>query len=296
MAINYNDTMTSSDFTWANDKVSCWRNMYFAHVAFCYVVLLTGLGCMLTRLWPGPARWQLHRWFGFGYIVSMLWTMGTSLVIHNEGLPPAVLVSFVWVLGGLTIGWAVIRLHDSKMNAAAFEMAKDDIMSGASKSLTLDEVLAQHKRAVASKKSFAQSFFSYRMVHASFMFTSWLNIAGRIFASNQSGDFTCYTVPAFKPISTPHGDFTGSEQLQALPAYDPNFSTLPWAKTGLLGWGALLSVVPVLLAAGIYASCLACAQRNRARPVAIKAKSDMRERAESSDADKSEVTIGSSAA
>ena len=69
------------------------------------------------------------------------------------------LVSFVWVLGGLTIGWMVIRLHDNKMNAAAFELAKDDIASGASRGMTLDEVLAQHKRTVATKKSFALFHF-----------------------------------------------------------------------------------------------------------------------------------------
>jgi hypothetical protein len=281
-AANQNDTLVSYEFTWSMDKLSCWRPMYFAHVVFCYFVALAGVGCMVTRLWPGPPHLQLHRWFGFAYIVSMLWAMGTSLIIHNTGLPPAVLVSFVWVLGGLTIGWMVIRLHDNKMNAAAFELAKDDIASGASRGMTLDEVLAQHKRTVATKKSFAQSFFSYRMVHASFMFTSWLNIAGRIFASDQSGDFTCYTVPAYKPISTEHGDFTGNAQLQMVSPYNPNFSKLPWAKTGLLMWGVLLSVFPVLAAAGIYASCLACARRNLARPVVVKAKSDVREDASAS--------------
>jgi hypothetical protein len=284
-----NDTLVSSDFTWSLDKLSCWRQMYFAHVVACYVVFLAGVGCMVTRLWPGPPHLQLHRWFGFVYIVSMLWAMGTSLIIHNTGLPPAVLVSFVWVLGGLTIGWMVIRLHDDKMNAAAFELAKDDIASGASKGMTLNEVLAQHKRIVATKKSFAQSFFSYRMVHASLMFTSWLNIAGRIFASDQSGDFTCYTVPAYKPISTSHGDFTANAQLVAVSPYDPDFNRLPWAKTGLVSWGVILSVFPFLFAAGVYASCLACARRNLARPV--KHKSDAREDAASTGSGSSDVGV-----
>ena len=85
--------------------------MYFAHVVLAYLCFFAGIGCFITRLWPGKCEWHLHAWFGFMYIVFILWTTGTAMIIHNTGLPPAVLISFIWVLGGLTVGWALIRLH-----------------------------------------------------------------------------------------------------------------------------------------------------------------------------------------
>jgi len=45
----------------------------------------------------------------------MLWTVATSSLIRNEGLPLGTLVSFLWVLGGLTLGYVLIKLdHSSK--------------------------------------------------------------------------------------------------------------------------------------------------------------------------------------
>ena len=141
------DSLTSPDYTWSWSKISCLRSMYFAHVFWCYIVFLAGIGCMLTRLWQGPPAWRLHSWFGYWYIISMLWATATSMLIHNTGLPPAVLVSFIWCLGGLTIGWFLIRLHMAKMDAAAFEVVKEEIMSGKASDVSLPAALAKHKAA-----------------------------------------------------------------------------------------------------------------------------------------------------
>ena len=263
------DSLTSPDYTWSWSKISCLRSMYFAHVFWCYIVFLAGIGCMLTRLWQGPPAWRLHSWFGYWYIISMLWATATSMLIHNTGLPPAVLVSFIWCLGGLTIGWFLIRLHMAKMDAAAFEVVKEEIMSGKASDVSLPAALAKHKAEIMANKNFAQRFFSYRMLHASAMITSWINIAGRIFASNQSGDFTCHTIPANKPISTPHGDFrqTTLTGLTAVSPIDPDYARLPWARTGLFAWGAILLVAPALIAAAIYACCICCAIKRKKNPL-----------------------------
>ena len=50
-------------------------------VFFSDLVRICGLMCIITRLVP-QIKW-MHKWFGKGYIIAMLWADGTSLVIHN---------------------------------------------------------------------------------------------------------------------------------------------------------------------------------------------------------------------
>jgi len=61
----------------------------------------------------------------------MLWAMGSSLLIHNEGLPLAVLVSFLWTMLGLTLGWFAIGrgwkvLHGVLMVISWFNIAEKE--------------------------------------------------------------------------------------------------------------------------------------------------------------------------
>ena len=231
--------------------------MFPAHVFFCYCVFLSGIGCMITRLVPGPPEWRIHSWCGWAYIISMIWAMATSLLIHNTGLPPAVLVSFIWVLGGLTVGWFLIRLHMANMDTEAYELAKKDIMSGTAANVSLPTLLAMHKADIGAKKSFMEQFFSYKVMHACCMITSWINIAGRIFNSDQnSANFACWTTPVHKPIFTSeHGDYrnTTLTNLTVVNVTDADYARYPWAKTGLVGWGALLSIIPSVIVASVYA-------------------------------------------
>ena len=61
---------------------------------------------------------------------------------------------------------------------------------------------------------------------------SWFQITGRMFASDQSGDFTCYTYPVYKPIDTPQaGDNT--DVLKLVPTHDPYWDRLPWSNSPL---------------------------------------------------------------
>jgi hypothetical protein len=54
----------------------------------------------------------------------------------------------------------------------------------------LGAMIAAEKGRIAAAKTFQQRLFSLKALHGILMFTSWINIAGRIFASDQSGDFT----------------------------------------------------------------------------------------------------------
>ena len=107
----------SPDITYSFDKLSCLRTMYFAHMVFCYLTFLSGIGAFISRM-HSSIKWT-HVWFGRSYIIMILWTMATSLVIHNTGLPIATLVSFIWVLGGITIGWIIISIHQTNLRSQA---------------------------------------------------------------------------------------------------------------------------------------------------------------------------------
>ena len=93
--------------------------------------------------------------------------------------------------------------------------------------------------------------------------------AGRIFASDQSGDFTCHTYPVYKPINSKH--FDGADApLTLLPTHDPNFARLPWARSGLVGWSLALLFGPLVGAAlvgAVYSAVAARAAKKRSSRV-----------------------------
>lgn len=227
------------DFTVSLSKMSCVRDFYFVHVIFCYLIFLTGLGCLITRL--HSKLHPMHAWFGKGYWISMILATATSMLIHNTGLPPAVLLSFIWTLGGMSVAWILIAFHSSCMTSQAMKNVSEKLATGeiSSKNLNLAVETGLEKGRIANKKTCLQRVFSLKAAHGALMFMSWLNIAGRIFASNQSGDFTCHTQPYYKP------EYTASGLPEPVPAYDANYERLPWAKTGLLGWGVALSIGPL---------------------------------------------------
>jgi hypothetical protein len=191
----------------------------------------------------------------------MIWSMASSLLIHNTGLGVAVLFSFLWVLLGMTIAWFLIVLHQQKMTKQATlnvqETIKQTGLNG-----DLAEAIQQEKKHIAASKTFAQRMFSYKAVHGMLMFTSWFNIVGRIFASNQSGDFTCYTYPVYKPIDTKHFNGT-SYPMTPVPALDPDYARLPWAKMGNEVWAVLLLFGPLAAAAIVGAVWSLVASRRR---------------------------------
>lgn len=86
---------------------------------------------------------------------------------------------------------------------------------------------------------------------------------GRIFASDQSGDFTCHTYTILKPLN--------SQGAALLPHHDPGFARLPWARTGLVGWSLALLLGPLFGAAlvgGVYSAVAAHLAKKRSSKVA----------------------------
>ena len=107
-------TNYSLAYTYDYSKYSCSVTFYFIHMVTAYLVFLTGIACFITRLHYKMTF--LHHWFGKLYILNMLYATASSLLIHNTGLPFAILISFAYVLGALTIGWILITIHKCKLN------------------------------------------------------------------------------------------------------------------------------------------------------------------------------------
>jgi hypothetical protein len=161
--------------------------------------------------------------------------------MNNTGLPLSTLICFGAVMIGLTIGWIAIVLHKQNMDLAATALVQDRLVDssttankGGDDVVNLGKMLKDAKADIAEAKTFKQRFFSLKALHGISFFVSWMQITGRIFASNQSGDFTCYTYPVYKPIDTAAGDFA-DQNLTLVPANDPDYDSLPWAN-GAVAW------------------------------------------------------------
>lgn len=248
------DTMTNPEYTYHFDKLSCSRSVWFVHITFAFLVVISGFGCLLTRL-STDYKW-MHPYFGRCYIIFMLWCMGTALVIHNSGLPIAVLFSFVWVLCGLTFGWIAIKIHQIHMEHKVYRLINSKIKQKNEQPqaiLSIELLIEETRKQIAQNKTFSERILSYKALHGALMFTSFINVAGRTVAFNGTGDFTCHTYPYYKQIDTPK--FNGLDQsLTAVPLHDPKYDELPWAS-GVHWWAIELSVVPMILAFSIGSCC-----------------------------------------
>ena len=249
------DSMTNPEYTYHFDKLSCSRTVWFVHITFAFLVVLSGFGCLLTRL-SLEYKW-MHPWFGRCYIIFLLWCMGTSLIIHNSGLPIAVLVSFTWVLCGLSFGWIAIKFHQIQMEREIYRLVNYKIIQSTEsedETFSIENLINDTRKRIAQDRTFCERILSYKALHGALMFTSFINVAGRTVAFNGTGDFSCHTYPYYKQINT--SKFNGlGQSLTAVPLHDPKFDKLPWAN-GVHWWAIELSILPMILALSV-GSCFA---------------------------------------
>ena len=114
------DSSNRTDVTVVHDKYVCVREMFPIHLACCWGMFLSGLLAICFRFAsfcvpPKALLSSLHRWAGRFYILFMLWTIATSSLIRNEGLPLGTLTSFISVLGGVTFGYLMIKVDSSNV-------------------------------------------------------------------------------------------------------------------------------------------------------------------------------------
>eukprot|EP00171_Calliarthron_tuberculosum_P003311 IDg3311t1 len=236
LSVNYTDhsprtSLLNLGYTYSLDKYSCIRSFYYYHLIFNYLIFLSGIACFITRALP-PRFKAAHSWLGRVYVLSMLWSTATSLLINNTGLPLSTLVSFAAVLIGLTIAWLAIVIYRVQMTGRAIDLAQIRVAKhGIPANSSLRNIISSARADIANSKTFVQRLFSLKALHGSLFFVSWFNIAGRIFASDQSGNFECHTYPVHKPI--------GTNILKLVSARDPNYARLPWAS-GIVNWGLMV--------------------------------------------------------
>jgi hypothetical protein len=165
-------------------------------------------------------------------------------------------VSFIWVLGGACVAWLVIKVHESRMDRKAALLVQQQLAAGSAEAVLkqgLPAALACARATVAANKTFAQRFLSLKALHGVLMFLSFINVAGRIFASDQRQRFTCHTYAVYKPLDSK--DFEGAgKPLTLVPSEDPDFARLPWARTGLVGWSLAMLFGPLVGAALVGAA------------------------------------------
>lgn len=268
-AVEYLDHNTTSsslfdpDYTFSFDKYSCVRSFYYLHVICCYLVCFTGLVAMIVRLLPQRFK-RFHALLGRAYIMLMLWATATSLLITNTGLHLATLIGFGAVLIGMSIAWPGIVYHRSRMDALAGEAVSASLAKGAPPA-PADKMLKEAKGTLVAAKSWRERVFSLPALHGALFFMTWCNIAARIFASDQSGSFTCYTFPVYKPLDSK--DFSGAGgPLTVVPVTDMEYSRLPWAM-GQVPWALITIGGPLVIGSlfgMIYSLVIVRRERRRA--------------------------------
>lgn len=239
-------------YTYAMDKISCIKEMWTVHFILSWGIGIVGLLCIITR--AHPKLKFMHVYLGRAYILLMLWNTAVSLLVHNVGLPWSVVWSFIWCLGGLTIGWIIIGIHQNIMTDKAMKNAQNQIQESPRidnvlhEKNSLKDVINKEKQTIADGKSWGQRIFSWKALHGCLMVASWYQIAGRLpSGSSKIGDFECYTYPAYKPVegSTKFNWKSGSP-IQFLPMYDPTYYRLPWANNEVF-FAVLGLFTPIIL-------------------------------------------------
>ena len=136
----------------------------------------------------------------------------------------------------------MIGAHQVTLFREAMENIQEKINQSDIKINNLPSQIDAEKAAIIQAKPFLKRMFSLKGLHGTIMFVSWYNIAGRIFASNQSGDFTCFTYPAYKQVDTKHGNFI-NQPITWIPIHSDRYALLPWANSEA-SFGALNFIGP----------------------------------------------------
>lgn len=106
-------SLSSLDYTYSFSKYSCVAWVYPLHIIFAYLVVLTGILAMLSRIVDRIRPY--HTTFGRWFLIFMFWCMASSLLIYTNGLPFPIIISFVYLMVSLTVGWNAIKVHTERL-------------------------------------------------------------------------------------------------------------------------------------------------------------------------------------
>merc|ERR1712137_1083112 len=159
--------MTSGDFTYSYGKFSCMREMFIAHQFCAYMLVLLGPLAFISRIVPSLNRF--HKIIGRAYILFMLWGTASAMLITNTGLPVAVLASFSIIIGGLTIGWIAINIHQHTLHTQALSNLNEEIKETGRlpEGKDLAAAIKEEKANIAARKVWWRKVFSWKTLHGS---------------------------------------------------------------------------------------------------------------------------------
>lgn len=226
------------DYTYAYNRYSCITWVYPIHIACAYALTAAGLLALLSRVIVPLKTW--HSLFGRLYLIFMFWCMGSSLLIHNAGIPFPIIVSFLYLLGGITIGWLAIYWHIRNMDLTLWhrvQIATREALMMGQTDLDLQLIRQQELGKIVNQKTFTQRFFSLKTVHGMFLTFSWCQMAGRLVVTNPGNQWHgCWTYPAYKN-PTGMAVFINATQPGYFPIGEPAFilaTTLPFVAVIVL--------------------------------------------------------------
>lgn len=162
----YPSSVYTLDYTYAHSAYSCVAFVFPIHLMFAYFLDIFGILCFITRVFERYKKW--HWICGRIYLLSLLWCVGSALLIHNHGTNMIILIAMLCMIIATTIGYSAITLH--KYNKPEVDV---------------------HKNAY-------QRFFSWKTLHGVCMAFAWWTSFGRTLTHRPLQWTKCYTQPALK--------------------------------------------------------------------------------------------------
>lgn len=260
--VNPSSSLFDPSYTFADNQYQCMTSMYYFHIVSCYIVFLSGLIALLSR-WllcrrKPNLKSTIHMWCGRIYIIGMLWSACTGILIHRNGLPTTIMIMFAISNTCLTIGWFAIIIYKTNVNRHALEYlftkksrtneaaTNSDITtttttsSSSSSSVQLLYNDAVRQVTHCKRTTFCSRIFNLKMLHGVLFFLSWFQMAGRTITSLLSGgfvnyDFKCDTYPIWKPLemSSKEEDDNGKITIKVVSGRTEDYYEKPWADNEL---------------------------------------------------------------
>ena len=183
-----------------------------------------GLGAVLSRVIPVLKPY--HKAFGRWYLIFMLWCMASSLLIYTVGLPMPILVSFVYLLISISLGWNAIFVHTARLSEKVRAGVNERLLKiMQNKNSVVDDINVhklekQETDNILMKETYSERVLSWRMLHGVAMTFSWCQMVGRTFVTNPFTSFKgCWTYPAYKSMD---GSVVAVDSLSDPPFPMPN--------------------------------------------------------------------------
>lgn len=107
------ESFTTLDYTYSFSKYSCIAWVFPIHITFAYLVVITGFLAMISRVVDKLRPY--HATFGRWYLIFMFWCMASSLLIHTNGLPFPIIISFLYLMISIALGWNAIKVHTARL-------------------------------------------------------------------------------------------------------------------------------------------------------------------------------------